>query len=172
MPAVSVLKRRSPRWTGVAPAACNHSTSSAEKSPSGPTASQASARLDCQFGQATLPGTLDNMLSQWATAPSMAFKCGCRSNTSSRGQASCSKGIQGLWHCLVADTTTLDQRTCLSVRRSLRRVHTGTISLTPNSVAFSINHSNRSVCLVGATTRLNPEGRFSERDTSSTCTEA
>ena len=133
---------------------------------------QAWSWLFCHNGQATRSAVLSHAVMQCATAPARLVKCGWTSNTLSRAHAGCNNGIQVRWLCLVAATTTLRQRSCLSTRRSLRCVHTGITSSTPSSVAFSSNHSNRSVALVGATTKVRPWGRRRSSWMVSTCTEA
>ena len=58
-------------------------------------------------------------------------------------------GIRALSDCLVADRAMRCARSVLYTRRSERSPMSGTRSSTPSSVAFSTNHSKRSLFLVG-----------------------
>ncbi len=73
--------------------------------------------------------------------------------------------------CFIAETAIFSSRTVLMSFRSDHRHSSGVIEFTPISVSFSVSHSMRSRCLVGATPmaiRLGQNGGRLSRPTIST----
>ena len=60
-------------------------------------------------------------------------------------------GQMALWLCFMADTEIFSHRLLLSSLRSELRHRSGVMEFTPISVNFSVSHSMRSRCFVGAT---------------------
>ena len=66
-------------------------------------------------------------------------------------KGSSTTGTVPLSDCFAADSTSLLSLSVLSILRSERSPITGATTSTPISVAFSTNHSKRSMFLVGQT---------------------
>src|SRR6185503_15442325 len=92
--------------------------------------------------------TIFGPVSQWAInfCPSKGFRSNWLKLT-----GSFKTGWYALTDCLMADVIILLSRSVFSSLRSERWQITGVIASIPISVAFSTNHSMRSIFLVGAT---------------------
>jgi len=143
--AVSVRKRCLPSEIGLKPFCSAKLISSSEKSPSGPIKISVSRSFFTKLPRYSLS---PNDELQWAInlSPSKGIVKTCF-----RGVRSWSVGWYAFSDCLTAAVITFYSLSCLICRRSLWKLSIGYISETPTSVAFSKNHSKRSIIFVGAT---------------------
>ena len=149
--AVSVRRRAAPRPVPIKPFVDASPTSSGLKSPSGPMATTMSFdgstnALRCGSGS--------------AAHHAINFCASVALDTNfEKGVRSFSRGNCARSDCFIADTSIFSSLSVLILSRSERWQSRGVISSTPISVAFSRNHSKRSICLVGATARCRRAGR-------------
>ena len=143
IPAVSVLSLLFPKLTEIKPFCCAFVTSCLEKSPSGPIKINEEQFFNLKSLRAFL------FWSKQFAINLFFWECSIEVN-SFKEIAGFNLGIYALADCLIAAIIILFKRSFLIVLRSDLWQIIGVISFTPISVAFSKNHSSRSMFFVGA----------------------
>lgn len=149
--AVSVRSLLSPKVSGIKDASVASLISSSEKSPSGP---MSKSRDD-----ACIISLIDFLSPLLQCA--MAFTSAVWFIILLNGVILLSFGLRLLLLCFIPEIRIFSQRSMFRCLRSLCLHNRGVISSTPNSAAFSRNHSKRSIALVGAMAICNSKFRCS-----------